>query len=406
MQQDFFSDVFFCALLYTDYISNPSESDLIYLIIFGLSAMFIVVPVLLNFRDLLKFQKKWQSDKLHADRYRAWLSQYVNVLFFLSFLSGSTFGAIAFVNSNFLGLRLFAMGLSSRDLREFNQRRLRTVVVAENLPQLLLQIAFTAYSTTFSLVAFLAICSSSLSIAAAFFSFAANKNFLKDKSVQESLFRVKVSCSQPVFLKKLSVYKNKTYVLATEIARIFPLDRNAVEILPTEKFSDKTSDGLMLYFFVATSKKQPMEIKLSLEEACQCNEKEIVSHLGKQIARAWNLKYAEQCDKEQQVKTYDLKFLNQDDYEQAIQVVSSPTVTATAADQDDEDDQKQDTLETNGYQNQNAGEQPLHLSHVAHQKKSSVANGGNQWKTLDIAAAAAVQPPPPPPSAPAAADVI
>eukprot|EP01084_Bolivina_argentea_P314196 544204_1 len=307
---DFFSDVFFSALLYTSKLQD--SNNIIYWLMFGLSVLFIVLPVLLNFKSLLSFQRKWQEDALHADRYRAWLSQYANILFFLSFLSGSTFGAIALVNSNFLGWRLFAMGLSEKDMRKFNQKRLTNVVLGENLPQLLVQIVYTGVSSQFELVAFLAICSSSISIAAAVYSFYSTRGFLADSRVQHSLFSIKVTCNQTEFLKHPGHYKNKTYILATEIARIFPLDRSCVEILPTEKFSDKHHEGLMLYFFINTSKKQPNEIHVDLNDAMKIEKGKLVSHLGKQIAKAWGLQYGEQCNKEQQIELYELKWVNQE----------------------------------------------------------------------------------------------
>ena len=183
-----------------------------------------------NFIDLIKFQAEWQDDALLGDRYRAWLDQYMNVLFILSFLSGSTFSAIQLVNSNLFGLRMFTMGLSTRDMRKFNLSRLKNVIVGENVPQLVIQIVYVANQGGLDIIAFLAILSSTVSIAAAVLDFASKRTLINDKNMRESLFSVKVACKQKHFQRKMSYYKHRIGELSPGIAKIIPLDRNAVEV--------------------------------------------------------------------------------------------------------------------------------------------------------------------------------
>merc|ERR1712087_361249 len=118
---------------------SESTMRLIITLIFGASVLFILVPVVLNIVNLFKFQNKLVKTN---DRYRPWFEDYIMILFFLSFICGSTFSAVELANSNLFGLRMFSMGLSKRDMMRFKQNRLWSVVVAENVPQLVIQILF------------------------------------------------------------------------------------------------------------------------------------------------------------------------------------------------------------------------------------------------------------------------
>merc|ERR1712113_570321 len=236
-------------------------------ILFGASVLFVVVPLLKNFIDLIRFQGMWQKHPLHADRYRAWLDQYANVLFFLSFICGSTFGSVELVNSNLFGRRLFCMGLSKLDLRRFNQKRLVNVIVGENLPQLLVQIFYaSAIEEGLNTITLIAIISSTISIFAAVLDFASKKKILSADNVHGTLFSVKVTSKSDKFSQHISKFKHKTWYLAGNVARIFPLDRNAVEILPIEKYSDSEFDGLVLHFFISTSKFKPSNLYNKLQQ--------------------------------------------------------------------------------------------------------------------------------------------
>merc|ERR1712173_158294 len=93
------------------------------------------------------------------------------------------------------------------------------------------------------------------------------------------------------FSANVSKYKHKTWYLMANIARIFPLDRNAVEILPIEKFSDADFDGLVLHFFISTSKFEPKHLHKQMQQGLDEHNKaqSVKSNLAKQIAKAWNL---------------------------------------------------------------------------------------------------------------------
>jgi len=65
-----------------------------FMIIFFACLLFIILPIILNFVGLVKSQRRWQENPIHSDRYQAWLGTYGWMLYVLSFVSGSTFGAV------------------------------------------------------------------------------------------------------------------------------------------------------------------------------------------------------------------------------------------------------------------------------------------------------------------------
>merc|ERR1719229_381270 len=100
------------------------------------------------------------------------------------------------------------MGLSRNDLREFNQKRLVNVVLGENVPQLLIQIAYAAFvEKGISSVSGAAIISSTLSIFVAVLDFLSKRQLMSDENVNLCLFRVKVTSTEPKFVDHLNAYQ-------------------------------------------------------------------------------------------------------------------------------------------------------------------------------------------------------
>jgi len=155
---DVFSDIFFASDVWALY-QSPDHSLYLYenwshrdanWILFGLfaaSSFFIVFPMVMSFVALFIAQKDWRKDteisETYSTRIDEWLGSNSAKLSFLSFISGSSFAAVELVNSRVFGLDLFCMNLAKKHLDAFNQHRLWSVVFSENLPQLILQCAFT-----------------------------------------------------------------------------------------------------------------------------------------------------------------------------------------------------------------------------------------------------------------------
>jgi len=131
---DMISDCFFSADLYGRVSDNPDSPA--YQILFYLSLFFIVFPALFALLQLYFYAKKnW----VHNEYVNAWLSKYSVVLLALSLFSGSSFAAVALLNSYIFQLEYFDMGLTEKQMRDYNTRRIWSVVLFENAPQIVLQ---------------------------------------------------------------------------------------------------------------------------------------------------------------------------------------------------------------------------------------------------------------------------
>ena len=124
---DMISDCFFIAQINLDNVKDPSTA---YDVLFYASIVFVVVPALASLFQLFFYaRKKWIRNK----RARAWLSKYSALLLFSSLCTGSSFVAVAIFNTYIFRLKVFNMGLTTKQLRKFSTRRIYSIVLLEVL---------------------------------------------------------------------------------------------------------------------------------------------------------------------------------------------------------------------------------------------------------------------------------
>ena len=122
---DMISDCFFVASIH---VQNKIELDDAYTIIFYLSILFIVVPAMTALFQLYFYaRRKW----LENDHTRAWLSKFSTLLLLLSVVTGSSFAATSLLNSYLFQLDLLDMGLTQKQLKGFNTKRVYSIVILE-----------------------------------------------------------------------------------------------------------------------------------------------------------------------------------------------------------------------------------------------------------------------------------
>eukprot|EP01083_Nonionella_stella_P014660 41166_1 len=137
---DMLSDCFFAVN-----VSIRRNMDSKYSLPMIFAIIFIVLPAFVTIFQLHFQCKRW----IHlSDQVREWLSRNLKELYFLSFCTGSAFAAITLVNSYVFQLGLFDMGLTSKELKAFMYKRVYSVVLLENIPQLVLQIWFLSSLNT------------------------------------------------------------------------------------------------------------------------------------------------------------------------------------------------------------------------------------------------------------------
>ena len=278
---DYFSDIFFASNLLKETERTALTSTL-----FAASSLFIVVPVIKGFLDLVKAQKEWLGSPVMSDRYSKWWDQYGTILYFLSFACGSPFSAIDVVNSNLFGTRLFGMGLMQEDLRNFNRNRLISVVLLENCPQLLLQIFYAVFveQGEVGAVSVTAMVSSALSIFVAFLDYISTERVRKMERNQ-CLFPVMVDSEEPNFEDRLNELSHKTVALRQLLPAIFDRHVNDVEILWVRSSTQPNGREVLFLDILISSTNE----KMTVDEMRRKWEENDFQALKKQIGKAWGL---------------------------------------------------------------------------------------------------------------------
>ena len=137
---DFISDVFFSAKLVLMIDRDDNVSNEYYVTLFILSAIFIILPLVVNIFQLQIEIKKWtiikdkNENKLvlkrHAEMY-AWIKSKIKVIYFVTLIAGSSFSSIALFNSYLFRLNIFSMGLTKKQIAVFQNKRIFSVVLME-----------------------------------------------------------------------------------------------------------------------------------------------------------------------------------------------------------------------------------------------------------------------------------
>eukprot|EP01083_Nonionella_stella_P132036 401398_1 len=279
---DVFSDVLFCISIWTDHALVADEANnQSFLLLAICSLIFIVAPMCKNFYDLIQFQRETQDDPLHGDRYRAWLNSFGTTLLLFALISGSTFGTMKLMNSNLLGLRMFSMGLCISHLRDYHSYRMVNVVLMENLPQLIIQIAFTSVLTeAVPPISILAAVTSILSIIVAVVDHFSKKELSK-QAVPSELFTFQITSNE--ISSKPSKYRNRQRKVIKGISKILVIDPAAIEILTIDEYSDEMGDGLVVHFLITTLKKKGYEMHQMLKDSI------VNGSMARNMSKAWQL---------------------------------------------------------------------------------------------------------------------
>ena len=90
------SDIFAGINMYSDYTTSHRQ---IFLILFSCSLAFVVLPSMIsNIQLMFAVKKQFIGDSHNGSLIRAWLLDYSKVMYILSLLIGSCFGAISLLN--------------------------------------------------------------------------------------------------------------------------------------------------------------------------------------------------------------------------------------------------------------------------------------------------------------------
>eukprot|EP01084_Bolivina_argentea_P265504 450067_1 len=148
---DTMSDTFLCwevGLVY----ANTEHDEIIYLILLCCMCGFILIPLAFSIVQLFIISNKYwihheqesvsSLHTLNTAAIKVWFEQYTFLLYITSIIVGSSFSATSLFNSNLYALPIFDMGLSKSALSHFKTKRVYSIVLCENVPQLVLQLIY------------------------------------------------------------------------------------------------------------------------------------------------------------------------------------------------------------------------------------------------------------------------
>eukprot|EP01083_Nonionella_stella_P084250 233167_1 len=267
---DMISDCFF-----TVNISIESRINTIYWIPTILSGLFIVFPASLTIVQLYRHSSKhW----LYAsEQVRGWLSYRAKLLYLLSTITGSSFAAVSLVNSYIFQLELFDMGLTDKQILAFAYKRVYSVVLFENVPQICLQIWYLVAAESNNPITISSIVFSLISIIASVMSMVIQKRI----SVSQGYVSVSMKITGSTIQSNANNCKTMRYVLEERLALLVGVHKSVVQVIkPTQIQQGFT---LTVNFNFNDVTKTPVPFHKILMEAEESGE------LQKIVQQSWKL---------------------------------------------------------------------------------------------------------------------
>eukprot|EP01083_Nonionella_stella_P114118 337062_1 len=265
---DMFSDCFFAFNMGIWRSVSP-----IYVLILALSVTFIVSPCAFTMGQLIHHSRKhWIKS---SDQVRTWLASRANVLYFASIITGSSFAAVSLCNSYLFQLGVFDMGLTRNEIHAFMYKRVYSVVLLENIPQLCLQCFFVYSSGALDdLITISSIIFSILSIIVSILSMATQRSISRGQGTVSIFMNVTGS----VVTAKASSCKRVKRKLIKELSTLVGVSQNITEVV--KPIHIKQGFQVTVQFNVADSEQ---DFHRTLVEA------EASGELATIFKRAWDL---------------------------------------------------------------------------------------------------------------------
>lgn len=229
---DFFSDIVFVLQVwfsieeFEENKDKTEETSLLFdsaVLVFSIS--FLMAPAIVNIFQLQNEMKNWLSDVITKQVIRRWVAKYVKVLYLVSILTGSAFSAIELCNSNLFGLEIFSMDLPRRDVQYFKYKRIYSIVLMENIPQLIMQGIWSFYYQNVTAITLISMIFSVLSVLLSLFEYSTKQRVLESDQLYVISFTVGSkeikSMSDKVFMKQIN---QRRYQVCFEFAKLLSVN--------------------------------------------------------------------------------------------------------------------------------------------------------------------------------------
>ena len=215
-------------------------------IVLGLSGVFLLLPTLINLFQLSSAVRTWTDDCDIRQIMQPWLTSNVGFLYASSIVFGSAFSAMEFCNSNLFQWNICYMNVPRKLKQKFKLKRLYSIVLFENIPQLGLQCIYSFVIDELTYVTLFAMLFSLLSIILTGFEFSTKKYLFEHEASLSVKFKVNSpqieSFSRSQFIR---IIEYKRYCVSNELAKMLSIDFTSVELL--KPIPSKNGAQLILY---------------------------------------------------------------------------------------------------------------------------------------------------------------
>lgn len=292
--------------------------------------VFIVLPVFITLYQLFVAIKKWKRNDILSQ----WLSDHVFVLYMLSIITGSAFAAVAVCTSNAFGLAITNMPINKTEVQKFETKRIYSIVLLENIPQLSLQIwLLLSFGSTNSDVVYLAMTFSAFSIIVTVFSLISQRSIIRSRDYVS----ISMDITGSMVVSNLTPCQNRKIKLQSQIGALMGLDRELIEIeRPTQI---KQGLRLQINFHINNTRAIDMNLEREMKAAQQSGQlAEILKNSWKlpSVPLVSNIKYQKHESKKRRKHTAVITvgspraMLDESQQSQAKHVNTQISITMTA----------------------------------------------------------------------------
>ena len=250
---DFISDLFFMGQVWIlgniTLNDNDSSQPSFEFYVFVASVVFILIPLFGTIFQLQSAIKDWIFDADCKQIVRSYVKNYVKFLYFISFVSGSSFSGLELCNSFLFQMHPFGLDLPKQQRALFKNKRIFSVVLLENIPQFVVQTAFSIHIGNVSVITIFSIGFSLLSIILTCFEFYTKKLLLHTETIIVLKFNVESSKIKAMPYRRYHsriAYKRRR--MQSEMSKMLSIEYHTIELLKPVR----NTEGAVFTFYIRT----------------------------------------------------------------------------------------------------------------------------------------------------------
>ena len=218
-------------------------------VFFSFGLLFILLPLIGNLVQLQQEILLWIGDIYSKHTVQAWIRSNLRILYMITILCGSAFGAVDICNSNIFHLPLFNMGLNQRQRAIFKNQRILSTVLLENIPQIILQALYLILTVKSSIspITLIAMICSIVSIISSIFDYKSSSLLIECEVItviEMDIESQQLGNTQVRKFRRIIVHHRNA--ICHELGKIICIDGRLIEIL----MPIQTRTGAKLVFYI------------------------------------------------------------------------------------------------------------------------------------------------------------